>query len=43
MARSIGADHIIDYSKEDFAKNGQRYDLIFAVNGFILFPLIGAR
>ena len=34
MARSIGADHIIDYSKEDFAKNGQRYDLIFAVNGF---------
>jgi NADPH:quinone reductase-like Zn-dependent oxidoreductase len=34
MARSIGADHIIDYTKEDFTQNGQRYDLIFAVNGF---------
>jgi NADPH:quinone reductase-like Zn-dependent oxidoreductase len=34
MARSIGAGHIIDYSKEDFTQNGQRYDLIFAVNGF---------
>ncbi|MBI5054374.1 MAG: NAD(P)-dependent alcohol dehydrogenase [Chloroflexi bacterium] len=34
MARSIGADHVIDYTKEDFTKNEQRYDLIFAVNGF---------
>lgn len=33
MARSIGADHVIDYIKEDFTQNGQRYDLIFAVNG----------
>lgn len=33
IARSIGADHVIDYTKEDFAKNGQRYDLIFAANG----------
>ena len=34
MAGSIGADHVIDYSKEDFTQNGKRYDLIFAVNGF---------
>lgn len=33
MARSIGADHVIDYTKEDFTQNGQIYDLIFAVNG----------
>jgi len=34
MVRSIGADHVIDYTKEDFSKSRQRYDLIFAVNGF---------
>jgi NADPH:quinone reductase-like Zn-dependent oxidoreductase len=34
MARSIGADHVIDYTKEDFTRNRQRYDLIFAVNGY---------
>jgi NADPH:quinone reductase-like Zn-dependent oxidoreductase len=34
MARSIGADHVIDYTKENFTKNEQRYDLIFAANGF---------
>jgi len=33
MARSIGADHVIDYAKEDFTQNEQRYDLVFAVNG----------
>jgi NADPH:quinone reductase-like Zn-dependent oxidoreductase len=34
MARSIGANHVIDYAKEDFTQSDQRYDLIFAVNGF---------
>jgi len=34
MVRSIGADHVIDYAKEDFTRNRQRYDLILAVNGY---------
>src|SRR6266699_2817226 len=34
MVRSIGADQVIDYTKEDFTKSGQRYDLILAVNGY---------
>jgi NADPH:quinone reductase-like Zn-dependent oxidoreductase len=33
QARSIGADHVIDYTKEDFTKNGQQYDLVLAANG----------
>jgi NADPH:quinone reductase-like Zn-dependent oxidoreductase len=34
MLRSIGADHVIDYTQADFTQNGQRYDLILAVNGY---------
>jgi len=31
MLRSIGFDHVIDYTREDFTKNGQCYDLILDV------------
>ena len=31
-ARSIGADHVIDYTREDFTQSGQRYDLIVGAN-----------
>jgi NADPH:quinone reductase-like Zn-dependent oxidoreductase len=31
MLRSIGADHVIDYTKEDYTKSAQRYDLIIDV------------
>lgn len=34
QARSLGADHVIDYTQEDFTQNGQQYDLILAVNGY---------
>ncbi len=34
MVRGLGADHVIDYTQEDFTKNGQLYDVILAVNGY---------
>jgi NADPH:quinone reductase-like Zn-dependent oxidoreductase len=33
MVRSIGADHVVDYTREDYTKSGQRYDLIVDMVG----------
>src|SRR5829696_3488170 len=33
MVRSIGADHVIDYTQEDFAESDQRYDVILDIGG----------
>ena len=41
MARSLGADHVIDYTRENFTKSGQRYDFIYAVNGY--HPILAYR
>ncbi len=32
--KAIGADHVIDYTQENFTKSGKQYDLILAANGY---------
>ncbi len=32
-ARLLGADHVVDYTREDFTRNSQRYDLLFDIAG----------
>src|SRR2546423_13568813 len=41
LVRSLGADHVIDYSKEEFTKSGQRYDVILDNVG--IQPLLSFR
>ncbi len=33
LARSLGADHVVDYTREDFTRSDRRYDLMFDVAG----------
>jgi NADPH:quinone reductase-like Zn-dependent oxidoreductase len=33
LVRSIGADHVIDYTRADFTRNGRRYDVVFDLVG----------
>jgi len=41
MVRSLGADHVMDYTREDFTQGTQRYDLIF--DCFANHPLLACR
>ena len=34
QARALGAEHVVDYSREDFTRGKKLYDLIVAANGY---------
>ncbi|MBD3166898.1 zinc-binding dehydrogenase, partial [bacterium] len=38
LVRSLGADHVIDYKKEDFTRSGRTWDVIFDTVGKLSFP-----
>ena len=38
LARSLGADHVVDYAREDFTRSGRRYDLLLDVAGSRSWP-----
>lgn len=33
MVRSLGADHVVDYTQEDFTRRGERHDLMLDIAG----------
>lgn len=37
LVRDLGADRVIDYTKEDFTRNGETYDIILNTNGMVSF------
>jgi NADPH:quinone reductase-like Zn-dependent oxidoreductase len=41
MVRSLGADHVINYTQENFTRSGKRYNLILAANGY--HPILAYR
>ena len=43
LVRSLGADHVLDYTRDDFADGTRRYDLILDIAGNPRCPGCGAR